>query len=92
MPREAWGRHSLNVYAFTPATSLDPAAGTGRWEERRILYWLLVARYGRSSGLRNLMQVGIQDRRRWRRLLDEGRPRIARALRQRFLELLRCAP
>ncbi|MCB9831813.1 MAG: helicase [Planctomycetes bacterium] len=82
-------RGALNVYAFTPATSLDPAAGTGRWEERRILYWLLVARYGRSSGLRNLMQVGIQDRRRWRRLLDEGRPRIARALRQRFLELLR---
>ena len=59
--------NELNFVSFTPGTSFGFGHATGRWPERRLLYYLLRRAWPKlTKGARavNLLRVGV-DRKNW---------------------------
>jgi hypothetical protein len=67
----------VNLISFTPGTAID-TSGTGRWEERALLYWMLLDQIpgvvgATGTALRNLLQAGVSTPERWKERLESSR-------------------
>jgi hypothetical protein len=68
----------LNFISFTPGTSFNVRAGTGRWEERTLLYWMLPKAWKTGDpGVVSLLAGGVERTRFEERVgvpmtLDDG--------------------
>ena len=68
--------NDLNFVSFTPGTSFGFGHATGRWRERRLLYYLLRRAWPKltkGAPAVNLLRVGV-DRENWRRRLHNFDP------------------
>ncbi|WP_440998072.1 helicase-related protein [Arhodomonas sp. SL1] len=72
----------VNFISFTPGTSFNMGHAGGRANERQVLYWLLRDLVVSSTGLMNLLQVGV-GRERWRAEIARPVP-LEPGIRQRF--------
>ena len=84
--------NELNFVSFTPGTSFGFGHATGRWRERRLLYYLLRRAWPKltkGAPAVNLLRVGV-DRENWRWRLHDFNPAaeidssIAKAFAQRI--------
>ena len=76
--------NKLNFVSFTPGTSFNLRSSGGRVEEREVLFHLLKDEVSRTTGLMNLLQMGVgRDNWRWR--LRTARP-LDSDIRKRFLD------
>lgn len=88
--------HKVNLIGLTPSTSFEMTEGTGVMKERLLVYWLLREAwdFGRSTGPKNLFQVGA-GKQRFRSALKafptsgpDGGPPYDRSIAQAFVEQL----
>ena len=94
MPQEIHGlkANRVNYLALTPGTSLNLKSSMGRWDERVFLYHLVQHVWPDSrTGPKNLFQGGVERSSRWRRQLEECKPKqidadLAKAFEARLLE------
>jgi len=80
--------NKVNLVSFTPATSFNMGHSTGRWEERQLLYQLLLPVLGKQVALQKMMQVGIVDRAWWRRQLEHHRVPLHRGIAEQFRQAI----
>lgn len=67
----------LNFVSFTPQTSFNLRSQGGTQEERRLIYHLLRRAwdFGDLAGPKNLLQVTVRSRKKWRAYLSEFDPK-----------------
>ena len=82
----------LNFVSFTPSTSLQIGNDCGHQQERRLIYQLLEPMLGRSVGLMNLMQGGVQDHHQWRQRLRNKPFELEEQIVKRFSHSFRTEP
>lgn len=85
----------INFVSFTPGTSFDLKSKGGKAKERIMLYHLLRDgwEFGDYAGPKNLFQVGVKDRRDWRRRLKNfDKSRIDEDLKAAFIAELNNNP
>lgn len=84
----------LNFVSFTPGTSFNLRSSLGLYQERILLYWLLDRAWdvrSMGTGPLNLLQGGVQDKDRFRRMVRRFRADhdIDDSLTEAFVDALR---
>ena len=65
----------VNVVALTPRTSFDPRSSEGTWEERRVLYWLLLGAWtSDKAALSRVLKGDVSTVTRFRKMVAAARP------------------
>ena len=60
----------VNVVALTPRTSFDPRSSEGTWEERRVLYWLLIGAWtSDKAALSRVLKGDVSTVTRFRKMV-----------------------
>lgn len=74
----------VNFVSFTPGTSFNMGESCGRWEERRILFYLLADMIKYRTAFKNLLQ-GDMNKENWREKLNK-KPLLEPGIQKRFQE------
>jgi len=88
-------QNRLNFISFTPGTSFNLKSQTGRAKERILLYHILRSGgfFGSKAGPKNLFQVGVKKRSKWRsKLKSFNKEHIDKDLSKAFLKRLKKRP